>query len=170
VNSVLQLVYKIEWHGTRAWGKRGQNDYADFGAAIRLQNVLFQLLRSAPGRPCLYADLGEQGSFLRGDEEQVVVQQVEGLGKKDQPLAAWRLGCLGLGEFIPTGQKVGRCLFGRPLLERRLRAGPPGQSPYGFPPSRWAGADFAFGVGTKKQGEPRPTRYGLRRKHEERYE
>jgi len=50
------------------------------------------------------------------------------------------------------------------MLEGFLRADPPGQSSDQFPPSRRAGADFAFGIGAKKQGEPRPTRYGLRGK------
>ena len=135
-----------------------------------MEYMLFQLRRPAPGLSGLHTGLGEQGAFFRGDEQQIVVQQVKGLGEKGQARARRRLCCLGLGELIAPGQKVGRCIVCCALLERRLRAGPPGQSTYGLAPSRGAWTDFALGVRTKKQGEPRPTRYRLRRKHEERYE
>jgi len=75
-----------------------------------------------------------------------------------------------LHELIASGQKKnwrGSCCA---LFESMLCAGPPGQSSCGFSASRGASPGFAFGIGTKKQGEPRLTRFGLRWSSQEQYD
>jgi hypothetical protein len=71
------------------------------------------------------------------------------------------------GEFISAAQDVDRGFFSGALLEGMLRAGPPGQTSDGLAPSGRAGPRLALGVGAKKQGEPRLTRYGLRCKEKD---
>jgi hypothetical protein len=96
-----------------------------------------------------------------------MVQQIKSLGQELQALWGWRFGWTLACKLIAPGQEVGRRFPGCALFKRFLRAGPPGQTTNQLAASRRAGPDFAFGVRTKKQGEPRLTRYGLRCKRQD---